>query len=39
VRIWQFYTMASAFGLAYAFFWPASGSILPLLVAAPLRGW
>ena len=33
-RIWQFYAMAAAFGLADAFFWPASGSILPLLVDA-----
>lgn len=34
VRIWHFYVMAAAFGLADAFFWPASGSILPLLVDA-----
>ena len=34
VRIWQFYAIAAAFGLADAFFWPASGSILPLLVDA-----
>jgi MFS family permease len=34
VRIWQFYAVAAAFGLAAAFFWPASGSIVPLLVAA-----
>lgn len=32
VRVWQFYAMATAFGLADAFFWPASGSILPQLV-------
>jgi MFS family permease len=31
-RVWQFYAMAAAFGLADAFFWPASGSIVPLLV-------
>ena len=31
VRIWQFYAIAAAFGLADAFFWPASGSIMPLL--------
>jgi Transmembrane secretion effector len=34
VRTWQFYAIAAAFGLADAFFWPASGSILPLLVDA-----
>jgi len=34
VRIWQFYAIAAAFGLADAFFWPASGSIVPLLVDA-----
>lgn len=31
-RVWQFYAIAAAFGLADAFFWPASGSILPFLV-------
>ncbi len=34
VRIWQFYAIAAAFGLADAFFWPASGSLVPLLVDA-----
>jgi Transmembrane secretion effector len=34
VRLWQLYAMAAAFGLADAFFWPASGSIVPLLVAS-----
>ena len=32
VRVWQFYAMAAAFGLADAFLWPASGSIPPHLV-------
>ena len=31
VRLWQLYAMAAAFGLADAFFWPASGSLVPLL--------
>jgi hypothetical protein len=31
-RVWQVYAMAAACGLADAFFWPASGGIVPLLV-------
>jgi hypothetical protein len=32
-RVWQFCAIAAAFGIADAFFWPASSSILPFLVA------
>jgi hypothetical protein len=34
VHIWACFAIAAAFGIADSFFWPASGSILPSLVAA-----
>jgi MFS family permease len=34
VHIWACFAIAAAFGIADAFFWPASGSILPSLVCA-----
>ena len=33
VPVWSFFAVAAAFGIADAFFWPASGSILPSLVS------
>jgi MFS family permease len=33
VPVWSFFVVAAAFGIADAFFWPASGSILPSLVS------
>jgi Transmembrane secretion effector len=33
VHMWSFFAIASAFGIADSFFWPASGSILPSLVS------
>jgi MFS family permease len=32
LRVWQFFAIGIAFGIADAFFWPASGSIVPSLV-------
>jgi hypothetical protein len=34
VHVWACFAIAAAFGIADAFFWPASGSILPSLVSA-----
>ena len=34
LRVWQFFVIGIVFGIADAFFWPASGSIVPYLVRA-----
>ncbi|WP_281286755.1 MFS transporter [Catellatospora sichuanensis] len=35
LRVWHFFAIGIAFGIADAFFWPASGSIVPSLVREP----
>ncbi|MGH3623427.1 MAG: MFS transporter [Sciscionella sp.] len=35
LRVWQFYLIGIIVGIADAFFWPASGSIVPTLVEPP----
>lgn len=36
VRTWELFALAAVFGIADAFFWPASGSVLPSLLPADL---